>query len=61
MGSHWDLCFVYDTDGSGVTNLSAKAPYAEAAYYRLDALPRDSMAEDHLEVLDGLNSTQQQQ
>jgi hypothetical protein len=58
MGSHWDLCFVYDADGSGATKLSAKAPYGDAAYYRLDALPRGSMAEDHLEVIDGLNSTQ---
>jgi hypothetical protein len=53
MGSHWDLCFVYDADGRKAPKLSAKAPYTDASYYRLDALPRDAIAEDHLEVIDG--------
>jgi hypothetical protein len=53
MGSHWDLCFIYDADGRKAPKLSAKAPYTDASYYRLDALPRDAIAEDHLEVIDG--------
>jgi hypothetical protein len=54
MGSHWDLCLVYDFDGQKATKLSPKAPYVEASYYKLSDLPRGAMAEDHLEVIDGL-------
>ncbi|MDA4112860.1 MAG: NUDIX hydrolase [Thaumarchaeota archaeon] len=53
IGSHWDLCFVYDADGRNAPKLSAKSPYTDASYYRLDALPRDAIAEDHLEIIDG--------
>lgn len=55
LGSHWDLCFVYDFDGRKATELSPRPPFVEATYYRLNALPRASMASDHLEVLDGLS------
>jgi hypothetical protein len=60
MGSHWDLCFVYDLDGRKSAKLTAKAPYVEASYYSLDALPRDAIAEDHLEVIDGATASTQQ-
>ena len=53
MGSHWDLCFVYDFDGRKAQKLSARPPYVEASYYRLSALPRDAIAPDHLEVIEG--------
>jgi hypothetical protein len=60
MGSHWDLCFIYDADGRKAAKLSAKSPYVDASYYRLDTLPRDAIAEDHLEVIDGLTASTQQ-
>ncbi len=53
LGSHWDLCFVYDFKG-GIPKLAARLPYVEASYYRLSALPRADIASDHLEVIDGL-------
>ena len=53
MGGHWDLCFVYDFDGRKAQKLTAKSPYVEASYYRLSALPRDVIAPDHLEVIEG--------
>ncbi|MDA4136570.1 MAG: hypothetical protein OK449_06210 [Thaumarchaeota archaeon] len=56
MGSHWDICFVYDFDAKGARSITAKPPYAEASFYHVGSLPRASIAEDHLEVIDGLGS-----
>jgi ADP-ribose pyrophosphatase YjhB (NUDIX family) len=58
MGSHWDICLVYEFDAGRAGEIKARAPYADAAFYRLDSLPRGSIAEDHLEVIDGLMSAQ---
>jgi len=54
MGSHWDLCFVYNFDGRKAQKITAKPPYEQASYYRLSALPRDLIAPDHLEVIEGM-------
>ncbi len=59
MGSHWDLCLVYDFEGRKAPKLSARPPYVEAAYYRLSALPRDLIAPDHLEVVEGMAAAKQ--
>jgi ADP-ribose pyrophosphatase YjhB (NUDIX family) len=56
-GSHWDIVIVYEFDARGAGEIKAKAPYADAAFYKLSSLPREAMAEDHLEVIDGLNSS----
>jgi hypothetical protein len=58
MGNHWDICFVYEFDAGGAAEIKATPPYADAAFYRLDSLPRGSIAEDHLEVIDGLRPAQ---
>lgn len=58
MGSHWDICFVYEFDGKGAREIVARPPYAEAAFHRMGSLPRSSIAEDHLEVIDGLGSSE---
>ncbi len=60
LGSHWDLCFLYDFDGQKAPNLTAKPPYVDASYYKLTALPRAAMASDHLEVIDGLSPRKKQ-
>jgi len=57
MGSHWDICFVYEFYAKGAREILARPPYAEAAFHRLGSLPRSSIAEDHLEVIDGLGSS----
>lgn len=59
MGSHWDLCFVYDFDGRKAAKLSVKPPYVEASYHRLSALPREAIAPDHLEVIEGMAASEQ--
>jgi hypothetical protein len=56
MGSHWDIVLLYDFDASKAGEITAKPPYAEAKFYKMASLPRASMAEDHLEVIDGLIS-----
>jgi hypothetical protein len=58
LGSHWDLCFVYDFDGKGA-KLKAKPPFVKASFHSLSALPRTSIATDHLEVIDGLSTAKQ--
>jgi hypothetical protein len=55
MGSHWDICFVYEFDLTGKTPPTAVAPYADAVSYKSSSLPRPQIAEDHLEVIDGLS------
>ncbi len=55
MGSHWDICFVYEFDVSGKGRPAALPPYADAVSYKLDSLPRSQIAEDHLEIIDGLS------
>jgi hypothetical protein len=56
MGSHWDIVTVFEFDPPANSKIVAKPPYVDAAFYKLSSLPRASMAEDHLEVIDGLNS-----
>jgi len=56
MGQHWDLCFVYDFDGRKAPGLAPRPPFVEASYHKLSALPRSAMADDHLEVIDGLKA-----
>ncbi|MHB1869150.1 MAG: hypothetical protein ACYCPP_09435 [Nitrososphaerales archaeon] len=34
--------------------LAANEPFVEASFYKMSALPREQIAEDHLEVLDEL-------
>jgi ADP-ribose pyrophosphatase YjhB (NUDIX family) len=56
VGSHWDIVIVFQFDVPAGAKITAKAPFADAAYYKLSSLPRSSIAEDHLEVIDGLSS-----
>ncbi len=56
MGSHWDIVTVFEFDPPPTAKINAKPPFADAAFYKLSSLPRASIAEDHLEVIDGLNS-----
>jgi hypothetical protein len=58
LGSHWDLCFIYDFDGRKLTKLTPKSPYTDAAFYKMSTLPRQSISSDHLEVLEGLSTKQ---
>ncbi|HVB11839.1 MAG TPA: hypothetical protein VNE86_01805 [Nitrososphaerales archaeon] len=55
LGAHWDIVFVYEAIllDEGKT-LTANEPFVEAGFYKMSALPREQIAEDHLEVLDEL-------
>jgi hypothetical protein len=59
MGGHWDIVLVYEFDAGRASEITAKPPFTEAAFYKLRSLPRAAMAEDHLEVIDGLGSPQE--
>ncbi len=56
LGAHWDICFTYECDAAGNKELNAKEPFTQVAYYPLSSLPRNEIAADHLEVIDGLQS-----
>ena len=61
MGAHWDLVLIFESQLShGRENLSAKGPFTEIQFHKLDSsLPRTEIAEDHLEVIDGLTKENQ--
>ena len=55
LGAHWDIVFIYGASIDEKTRyLSPKPPFVELNFYKLSYLPRDQIAEDHLEVLDQL-------
>jgi len=56
MSSHWDIVLVFEFDAGRAGEITARPPYADAAFYKMNSLPRASMSEDHLEVIDGLKS-----
>jgi hypothetical protein len=58
MGSHWDIVFVFEFKTAEGVEVTAKTPYGGAAFYDLASLPKDQIAEDHLEVIEGLKRTQ---
>jgi hypothetical protein len=62
LGAHWDIVFVFaakvDEKEERLT-LAPKEPFTEAAFHKLSNLPRDQIAEDHLEVLDQLRKEEE--
>ena len=53
FGAHWDLVLLFGSWFEGGDRaVIPKPPYVEAAFYDVSKLPRDEMAEDHLEVLE---------
>lgn len=53
LGAHWDIVFVFEArlDQTKPRPMT-KGPFVDVAFHRLDSLPREEIAEDHLEVLD---------
>jgi len=53
LGAHWDIVFIFESvlDESKPTPV-AKDPFIGVSFFDLDSLPRQEIAEDHLEVLD---------
>jgi len=49
-GDHWDLCFIYETQTA--KHLKAGSLYDEVKYFPVKKLPRESMAQDHVDVVD---------
>jgi hypothetical protein len=55
LGAHWDIVFLFETwlDDGG-TEILPKDPFVKAAFHDVNKLPRSEIAEDHLEVIDGM-------
>lgn len=53
LGAHWDIVFIFESmlDESNPSP-AAKDPFVGVSFFNLDSLPRQEIAEDHLEVLD---------
>ena len=47
---HWDLCFIYESQTA--KPLKAGAIFDEVKYFPIKKLPLESMAQDHVEVVD---------
>jgi len=55
FGAHWDIVFIFESQlEKGKPIPTAKGTLAEVSFHNLDSLPRQEIAEDHLEVLDEL-------
>jgi len=55
FGAHWDIVFIFESRlEEGRPLPSTKAPFVGASFHNLNSLPRNEIAEDHLEVLDEL-------
>jgi hypothetical protein len=55
LGAHWDIVFIFESELDETKPLlAAKEPFVEVSFHNLNSLPRDMIAEDHLEVLDEL-------
>jgi ADP-ribose pyrophosphatase YjhB (NUDIX family) len=57
LGAHWDIVFLFETqlekDGQGI---EPNEPFVLASFHEVHKLPRGEVAEDHLEVIDGMLS-----
>ena len=55
LGAHWDLVILFRTwfDG-GDSQVKPMEPFVGGRFYDVNALPRDEIAEDHLEVIDSM-------
>lgn len=55
LGAHWDIVFLFETWlEPGDQDIIPKDPFVKADLYRVSRLPRSQIAEDHLEVIDGM-------
>ncbi|HXQ93476.1 MAG TPA: NUDIX hydrolase [Nitrososphaerales archaeon] len=55
FGAHWDIVFIFESQvEEGKPVPTAKASFAGVSFHNLNSLPRNEIAEDHLEVLDEL-------
>lgn len=55
LGAHWDIVFLFEAwlEDGGV-EIRPKDPFVQAAFHDASKLPRAEIAEDHLEVIDGM-------
>jgi NUDIX domain len=55
LGAHWDIVFLFEAKLDESKPIpSVKGPFVGVSFHRPESLPRDEVAEDHLEVLDEL-------
>jgi len=57
LGAHWDIVFIFESLlDETKPSPTPKEPFEEIKFHNLNSLPREEIAEDHLEVLDELKS-----
>ena len=55
LGAHWDIVFVFESVLDESKPLPApKEPFEGVAFHNLHLLPKNEIAEDHMEVISGL-------
>jgi hypothetical protein len=58
FGAHWDIVFVFEAKLDNDRPLSPKHPFTELKFYKMSSLPRELIAQDHVEVLDEMQKEQ---
>ena len=53
-GAHWDIVFVLESHLLEKSMPTVRPPFSEVTFFKLGNLPRNEIAEDHIEVLDEL-------
>jgi hypothetical protein len=61
FGAHWDIVFVFETKMEDGRTLTPKPPFKDLGFYKMSDLPTEKIAQDHVEVLDGLRREQSEQ
>jgi hypothetical protein len=55
FGTHWDIVFSWETWlQDGAQEILPKDPFIKAEFHQVGKLPRHEIADDHLEVIDGM-------
>jgi hypothetical protein len=55
LGAHWDIVFLFETWlQEGGQDIQPKEPFVLAAFHDISRLPRNEIADDHLEVIDSM-------
>src|SRR5579862_5871949 len=53
LGAHWDIVFIFESQlEEGKPMPAAKGVFTGVSFHNLNSLPRNEIADDHLEVLD---------
>lgn len=54
VGPHWDIVILFQVWFDEGDSIKPKEPFVQGSFYDINALPREEIAHDHLEVIDSM-------